>query len=167
MTSSHATSVDARFGPDRRLRAGDDDRARIASRLADHYAKGRLNYAEFDERTSRALAAVHLDDLDDLLADLPEPRPAKPRGGRPARPSPPPPPTAGVPRSPWRPLFLLLVLALVVVTRGAALWLLLLVWWAGGPRPLGRHSPNWVAPEHLPAPTQWRTRPGTCHRWNP
>lgn len=164
MRSSQPLSVHARLGPDRRLRAGDEDRARIASRLADHYAKGRLDYAEFDERTSRALAAVHLDDLDDLLADLPEPPPAQRRGSRPGPPSPVRTQTRPVTRTPWRPLFLLLVLALVVVTRGAALWLLPLLWWVAGPRRLGRRSAAGATPSQLPASPGWRAGPGACHR---
>lgn len=108
------------------LRVGDDDRARATALLGEHYAHGRLDLAEFDERSTLAMMAVHQHELDALLADLPtlgefrDGAPSVP--GRRTRPSPRPPVA----------LLVLLGVALVVLTQGAALWFLPLLWWAAG-----------------------------------
>jgi hypothetical protein len=69
-----------------RMRAGDGDRTAVVEALGRHLGEGRLTVAEFEERTARAHAAVHLDQLPPLLADLPgDPRPAPRPAGRPAR----------------------------------------------------------------------------------
>lgn len=161
-----AALVKPRHGSEPRMRAADEDRARVTSRLADHYAQGRLNYAELDERTSRALTAVHLDELDDLFADLPETSPVRRPGSRPARTSSTRWPTTAVPRFPRQPMLLVLVVMLVVVTRGAALWLLPLLWWAGGARRLGPRPVDWAAPRRLAAPTERSTGSATCRHWS-
>jgi hypothetical protein len=54
-----------------RMRAGDADRERVVTQLGKHFADGRLDVGEFDERVARATAAVHLDEFPPLLADLP------------------------------------------------------------------------------------------------
>lgn len=54
-----------------RLRVGDGERTAVAERLADHYADGRLDRLEFDDRLERALSAKTRADLDGLLAGLP------------------------------------------------------------------------------------------------
>jgi hypothetical protein len=53
------------------LRLSDADRAAVTDRLAKHYGEGRLDQAEFDERTDRAMTAQTQSDLDGLFADLP------------------------------------------------------------------------------------------------
>ena len=58
---------------EQRTRASDADRSRAAERLATALSEGRLDVAEFDERTRRALAATTLGDLAPLTADLPVP----------------------------------------------------------------------------------------------
>jgi len=58
---------------EQRTRASDADRSRAAERLARALSEGRLDVAEFDERTRRALAATTLGDLAPLTADLPVP----------------------------------------------------------------------------------------------
>jgi len=63
------------------LRAGTADRQRAVDRLTQHFADGRLDAAEFDERVGKAYAAVHLDELPVLFEDLPEDEPR--RGPRP------------------------------------------------------------------------------------
>ena len=69
---------------ERRIRAGDVDRTRVVEALGRHLAEGRLTVDEFDERTTRAHAAVYLDQLPQLLADLPGDPPPAPRPvGRP------------------------------------------------------------------------------------
>jgi DUF1707 SHOCT-like domain len=53
------------------LRAGDTDRAAVASVLGRHMAEGRITVAEYDERVARAYAARTYGDLAELTADLP------------------------------------------------------------------------------------------------
>jgi hypothetical protein len=74
--------------PDRLLRIGDRERERAAAALGEHYAAGRLERGELDERLDAAYAARTLADLERLFADLPEPAPFRP--DRPRRPAPPP-----------------------------------------------------------------------------
>ncbi len=57
--------------PEPHLRAGDTDRAAVATVLGRHMADGRLTVAEYDERVARAYAARTYGDLDELTADLP------------------------------------------------------------------------------------------------
>jgi hypothetical protein len=57
--------------PEPHLRAGDTDRAAVATVLGRHMAEGRLTVAEYDERVARAYAARTYGDLDELVADLP------------------------------------------------------------------------------------------------
>jgi hypothetical protein len=63
---------------DDRIRTSDADRERVTARLRDHYAEGRLDHDELDERISAALNAKTFGDLRRVLADLPEPRPVAP-----------------------------------------------------------------------------------------
>lgn len=104
------------------LRAGDDDRDRVASVLRDAYAEGRLPPAEFEARLQATYDATTIGDLLALVTDLPDrsgaltelravpaavtpaARPGKPLG-------------VGV----WAIPVLVLVVLLVVGTRGAAL----------------------------------------------
>jgi Domain of unknown function (DUF1707) len=57
------------------LRASDTERGAAVSSLATHFADGRLERAEFDERADAALAARTRDELRVLFADLPGPPP--------------------------------------------------------------------------------------------
>ena len=57
------------------VRIGDAERDRAVSALGDHYAAGRLNREEFDERVDLAMAARVDGDLDPLFVDLPGARP--------------------------------------------------------------------------------------------
>ena len=69
------------------MRASDADREAMAEILRRHYAAGRLDAQEFEERIDRCYAAKRLSDLDELLTDLPReqaPKPA-PEPGRPWR----------------------------------------------------------------------------------
>src|SRR5215467_3881620 len=63
------------------LRTSDADRDRVAARLRDHFAEGRLTREELDERLTAALNAKTHGDLRRVLADLPEPTPVVPQGG--------------------------------------------------------------------------------------
>jgi Domain of unknown function (DUF1707) len=58
-----------------RMRVSDADRERVAARLREHYAEGRLSSDELDERISAALSAKTNADLRHVMADLPEPAP--------------------------------------------------------------------------------------------
>src|SRR5699024_4770372 len=53
-----------------RLRASDEDRSRAAEALSHAFAQGKLDYAEFDERTSTVWATKYRDELLLPLADL-------------------------------------------------------------------------------------------------
>jgi len=61
-----------RMGPDLNMRVSDAERAQVADRLARHFADGRLDQVEFDERVSRAMAAKTVGDLRGLFDDLPD-----------------------------------------------------------------------------------------------
>ena len=72
-------------------RASDRERDVVVQRVQDAFAEGRLDDAEFDERTRAALTARTHADLDALLADLPAAPPAPglaPAGRTPAVPAP-------------------------------------------------------------------------------
>lgn len=55
------------------LRVGDAERAAMADRLGEHFAAGRIDAAELDERVARALRARTRGDLAVLARDLPQP----------------------------------------------------------------------------------------------
>lgn len=74
--------------PDRQeLRVGDDERHAVVEQLRTHLGAGRLTMDEFEERTTRALAARTVGDLVPLTADLPDVRPRP--SGPPVRQRPP------------------------------------------------------------------------------
>ena len=60
---------------DDRIRVSDADRERIAARLREHFAEGRLSQEELDERLSAALGAKTTGDLRRVMTDLPGPAP--------------------------------------------------------------------------------------------
>jgi hypothetical protein len=68
---------------DDRIRVSDADRERVADRLREHFAQGRLSRDELDERIAAALSAKTFGDLRRVMTDLPEPPPAGPQAGRP------------------------------------------------------------------------------------
>jgi hypothetical protein len=91
------------------LRVSDAERQAVADRLAEHFAEGRLDQAEFDDRLGRAMSAKTRADLSGLFSDLPE-------TGAPA-----------VPGHPLRrrrhPVLLLVLLVLfIMATAHAVLW---------------------------------------------
>jgi hypothetical protein len=53
------------------LRVGDSERTDVADRLSRHYADGRLDQAEFNERLDRSMRAKTRSDLGGLFDDLP------------------------------------------------------------------------------------------------
>jgi hypothetical protein len=58
---------------DDRIRISDVDRERVAARLREHYAEGRLSSDELEERIAAVFSAKTAGDLRHVLADLPEP----------------------------------------------------------------------------------------------
>ena len=103
---------------DQNLRVSDAERQAVTDRLAEHFADGRLDQAEFDERVGRAMNAKTRADLGGLFDDLPE---------------------TGAPAMPERPRrrrghpVLVLVLAFVLaLTVGHALfWAVMPLLWLG------------------------------------
>jgi hypothetical protein len=57
---------------DQHIRVSDAERNAVAELLGQHYADGRLDQAEFDERVSRAMAAKTRGDLEGIFDDLPD-----------------------------------------------------------------------------------------------
>ena len=57
---------------DQHLRVSDAEREAVSGRLAEHFAAGRLDQAEFDARVRRAMSAKTRGDLRVLFADLSE-----------------------------------------------------------------------------------------------
>ena len=70
---------------DQHLRVSDAEREAATGRLAEHFAAGRLDQAEFDDRVTRAMSAKTRADLSGLVTDLSETGapavPELPRGG--------------------------------------------------------------------------------------
>jgi hypothetical protein len=94
---------------DQHLRVSDAERQAVADRLAEHYAEGRLDQAEFDDRIGRAMSAKTRADLSGLFSDLPETgAPAVP--GRPRR------------RRRHPVLVLVLLVLFIVAAAHAVLW---------------------------------------------
>jgi hypothetical protein len=67
------------------LRVSDADRDAAITELGEHFQAGRIEPAELEDRTGRALRARIGSDLDELLADLPR-RPQAPERPRAAAP---------------------------------------------------------------------------------
>jgi len=61
---------------DQHIRVSDAERNTVAEMLGQHYADGRLDQAEFDDRVNRTMAAKTRGDLAGLFDDLPETGPA-------------------------------------------------------------------------------------------
>ena len=107
---------------DPRTRIADSDRERAMSDLAGHYADGRLDHEEYDERLDAIWTARTRADLAVLFSDLPRPQSSRPQAG------PTPVPTSRTrPRQRSRvPLLPVLALLIVLsVITGAPVWLLI------------------------------------------
>lgn len=63
-----------------RIRISDADRERVTARLREHYAEGRLDAEELEERVTAALKAKTYGDLKPIMADLPGPALVQPPG---------------------------------------------------------------------------------------
>jgi Domain of unknown function (DUF1707) len=131
---------------DEQLRVGDRERHEAVTALGDHFAVGRLDQQEFDERVQAAYAARTRVDLRRLFVDLPEPAPFRPTPQR-------TPAVASAPGGrPWRapafvfPLLPLLFVALIVVSviTGVPVFPLFFLWiWFGAGRWGGRGPRDW------------------------
>lgn len=66
------------FGPPA-VRVGTAEREQAAEALGRHFAAGRLDLDEYDDRVGRAYAAKTTDELTILFADLPNRHPPQPR----------------------------------------------------------------------------------------
>jgi hypothetical protein len=102
---------------DQHLRVSDAERNAVAERLSAHYADGRLDQSEFDDRVSRTMSAKTRGDLLGLFDDLPDTEPAQ--AGGPGGP--------GGTAMPCRPrrrggIFRPLVLLVLVMVLASAAW---------------------------------------------
>ena len=97
----------SRVAPDD-MRISDVERTEVINQLCRHFGDGRLDQAELDERTAKAMAAKTRRELAPLLADLPP-------LDQPAVQGPPPPPMHHRPGFP-------LVLAVLIAVIVAASW---------------------------------------------
>lgn len=95
-------------GRDLHLRASDEDRERIAARLRQGHAEGRLDLTEFQQRLERCYESKTLGELSELVGDLPRPDDQ-------AKPS----PTDLLRAWHWRPLPLIPVLLALFVISAA------------------------------------------------
>ena len=102
---------------DEHIRVSDVERNAVAERLSAHYADGRLDQAEFDERITKTMSAKTRGDLAGLFDDLPDPEPAgaSVAGG------------PGGPAIPYRPhrrggLLRPLLLAVIVIVVASIAW---------------------------------------------
>jgi hypothetical protein len=100
--------------PDQQMRVSDAERTEVADRLARHYADGRLDQAEFDERVSRAMAAKTVGDFQGLFDDLPD-LPTDTPSGSPKAPNTPPPGYAARQPGRRRPRSLLGLVVLILI----------------------------------------------------
>jgi hypothetical protein len=104
-------------GPD--LRVSDAERTSVADRLSKHYADGRLDQGEFNERLDQAMHAKTQSDLTGLFDDLPGDDatellvPTRPRRSL----------------APHQSRALILLLVLAVAALAAQAWLHAHLWW--------------------------------------
>lgn len=95
------------------LRVGDRERDQAARDLGEHFAAGRLDREEYDERVERAFAARTSGELQTLFRDLPrapQPRPVRPSARQ-----------HGL-RFPFLPVLLILIGTAIVLDAGWIVW---------------------------------------------
>ena len=110
-------------GTDPRTRVSDDDRERAMADLAGHYADGRLDHEEYDERLDAIWTARTRADLAVLFSDLPRPQATYPPAQ--ARPAARLSPGSAGPRRRFPLLPVIAVLVLLSVLTEAPFWLLI------------------------------------------
>jgi hypothetical protein len=126
------------------VRIGTAEREAAASALSEHFAAGRLDQDELEERLDRAYAAKTASDLEPLFRDLP-------RAGLPVAAGEPDRAAAGG-RSTGRSALLIAVLAFAVlwlaVVKIPPFFLIPLVWIFVARGHRGRRGGHWGAPSH-------------------
>ena len=138
--------------PDPRMRIADSDRERAMADLAQHYADGRLDHEEYDERLDAIWTARTRADLAVLFNDLPRPQAAQPARtpvrapGRPGRRS----------RFPLLPVLAVLIVLSVIADAPLFLLIFPLMWFAH------RRRGPWAPPP--PGRADYR-RHGRPHGW--
>ena len=98
------------------LRISDSERADVIDRLSGHYADGRLDQAEFNERVDQATRAKTRSDLSGLFADLPE---TEESAGPAAQPG----------ERPQHHILLIVAFVVIAVVAAKALMAALTPWW--------------------------------------
>jgi hypothetical protein len=78
MTDSNPAAFDPAALGSTGLRVGTAEREQAAAALGEHFAAGRLEVDEYDERVAQAFSAKTVGDLDVLFTDLPRPAPPAP-----------------------------------------------------------------------------------------
>lgn len=118
-----ASSIRRRIGtPHSDLRVSDAERADVADRLGKHYADGRLDQDEFNERVDQAMHAKTQSDLSGLFDDLPVTEAEAVAAQPPAR---------RRSRGGSRVLFLAMIIALTAVAGQAVIRPFISVLWIG------------------------------------
>ncbi len=112
--------------PPSQMRLSDAERNEYAEALSRHFADGRLDQAELDERMSKAMSAKTRGDLAGLLDDLP---PLPPPPGEPgAMPVPGPPPLPAAHHRRSTVLLAVMIAFLVQASIGAWFWHPAVLW---------------------------------------
>ncbi len=141
---------------DPRTRISDSDRERAMADLAGHYADGRLDHEEYDERLDAIWTARTRADLAVLFSDLPRPQVQYPPAAAGPRQR-----AAGRPLGRGRRLPLLPVLAVLILLSAlthAPFWLLIFPFMFLR----SRRGPTGCAPSHGPSDYH---RPGRSRGW--
>lgn len=120
--STEGRTMSSFLGATANLRVGDAERNQAADALSRHFAEGRLDQAEFDERVQAAMKAKTQADLDRLFTDLPRLAAA----GPPARSAAARRPLACCLRTP---LLAVVLVALLVGAVGHAVVHVVVAWW--------------------------------------
>jgi hypothetical protein len=106
-------------GPE--VRVGDSEREQVVEELRRHFAAGRLEIAEYEDRTSAALKARTRGELEPLLTDLPGVRAAS-QSGPPVRDAKPPAALRAYFYGFWLPLNALLLLIWILTGADYYFW---------------------------------------------
>ena len=135
--------MDSRPSQKTQIRIGDAERDRAVAALGDHFAAGRLNNDEFEQRMEQAIKARFNDDLEPLFVDLPrtvEP-PVEPKSQQ----------HSEIPLA-WAAMFwlapLFVITAVVAAVVLSAPWLVWIFLWMFLITGLFRHRRRYVGPRH-------------------